>query len=444
MVLTKKYLLSILLTFTLIFTASCRLNVETVNPIKSGEDITLFLATDIHYLSKSLTDNGEGFKKYVSQIDSKQLNYVDDIVNAFSSEVIKKRPDVLILSGDITYNGEKASHEDMAKKLRKIEEAGTSVFVIPGNHDIANPWARKFVGEKQVRVPSVSPKKFSKIYNDFGYSEAISRDEHTLSYLAAPSEDLWLLMIDTSQYESNFSLGHPRLDGCINQETFKWIKSCFDLAKQKNAKIIPVMHHNLLLHSDMLKRGYTLNNSTEVLKMFKEYDINLVLSGHIHVQDIKSYRESDYTVYDAVTSSLCVFPNHYGVIRYSAADGFDYSTSKTDVEDWAKKSGIKDENLRNFNDYAVSYIQNKAVNLANRHFIKTISYTEEQKMAMTDVIKKLNLRYFDGTAFKIKEEVINSKGYMLWKHLEPSFLRDYLDHIKRCDETDNNKLHISY
>ena len=101
-----------------------------------------------------------------------------------------------------------------------------------------------------------------------------------------PSEDTWLLMLDTNQYMNNKKNNAPQIDGVINPETFQWIKQCVDLAKEKNAKIIPVMHHNIMNHSEVVRKGFTLNNSQEALNLFESYGLDLVFSGHIHIQDI--------------------------------------------------------------------------------------------------------------------------------------------------------------
>src|SRR3954453_9640760 len=84
--------------------------------IKTGNDMTIYTATDIHYLAKDLTDDGEAYKKYVASGDGKQLQYIDEIINAFTYEIENKKPDILIISGDLTNNGEKESHIELSKK----------------------------------------------------------------------------------------------------------------------------------------------------------------------------------------------------------------------------------------------------------------------------------------------------------------------------------------
>ena len=71
--------------------------------------------------------------------DGKVIRYQPQLWQAFESEVLEAHPDALILSGDLSLNGEKANHLEFAEKLRKIKDAGIPVYVIPGNHDINKP-----------------------------------------------------------------------------------------------------------------------------------------------------------------------------------------------------------------------------------------------------------------------------------------------------------------
>jgi 3',5'-cyclic AMP phosphodiesterase CpdA len=150
----KKYKLAILV-FLIFVLGGCNgqsIALKKDYKIKSGKDIVFYTATDLHYLSKGLTDNGEAFNKFISSGDGKQLKYIDEIFNAFTYNIKTTKPDVLIISGDLTNNGEKQSHLDLAKKLKTIEESGTPVYVIPGNHDISNPYARGFKDDNSLHM----------------------------------------------------------------------------------------------------------------------------------------------------------------------------------------------------------------------------------------------------------------------------------------------------
>ncbi|GKU23693.1 metallophosphoesterase [Clostridium folliculivorans] len=438
-----KAVISISFMLVLVGCSSSSIKLKEDYKIKSGHDINFYVTTDLHYLSKSLTDNGEAFSKFVSSGDGKDLQYIDAITEAFTSNVKAKKPNVLIISGDLTTNGEKQSHLDLAKKLKTIEENGTSVYVIPGNHDILNPYARGFKDDKQFVTDNISDKDFSKIYADFGYSEAISKDEGTLSYLATPTEDVWLLMLDTNKYKSNISLGAPQLGGELSQKTLDWIKKCSDFAKEKGAHIITVMHHNILDHSEVVRKGFTLDNNEEALKIFKENKLDLVLSGHIHIQDIASDNKDNPELYDIATNSLAAYPHQYGMLKYSSKDkSFTYSTAKVDVDGWSKSNGIKDKNLNNFAKYSEDYFGKFGYDMISKRLELQESYSDNDLKLMSETMKTLNLRYFAGTENLNSKDVIGSEGFKLLSNLPDSFFRNYAMNIARDKGTDNNNLYF--
>ena len=414
--------------------------------MEADKDINMIVASDLHYLTESLTDHGPAYQKYSANGDGRLMDYIEPLIDAFCYDVSKQEPDILILSGDLTNNGEKESHLAFAEKLKALEDtAGTKVYVIPGNHDILNPWARGFSGDKQYVTDSVDAKEFKTIYEEFGYEEAISRDRESLSYLASPSEKVWLLMLDTNEYRLNEELGIPTTNGELREGTLEWIKKCSKLAKEKGAKIITVMHHNLLKHSGRIYYGYTLDNSQEVIKQLQECGIHLVLSGHLHIQDIRSEGENEDTIYDIATGALIIYPQHYAKLTYQAADqGLDYSTASVDVDRWAKDKGIKDENLTDYSEYSRKNFYDRAYQRAYQGLTELGTYSEEDCKAMAETMALLNINYFGGTAVSVKEEVMNSKGYKLWSLTEePEFMKSYILSMIPRKDTDHNRLHIT-
>lgn len=412
--------------------------------IKSGKDITFFVTSDTHYLAKNLTDGGQAFQDFTNSGDGKELNYMQEIMNSFENDIKKNKPDVLIISGDLTSNGEKDSHLELAKRLKEIEKMGTAVYVIPGNHDILNPYARGFKGNEQYKVDYISSSDFSKIYGDFGYKEALSRDKSSLSYLAAPSQDVWLLMLDTAQYENNVANGSPQIDGRIATGTLEWIKQCSNLAKSKGAKLIAVMHHSLMDHSDTVKKGFTLNNSKEAIELFKQLDIDLTLSGHIHLQDIKSNNSDGKTIYDIASSCIDIYPQKYGILKYSPKDGFDYSTTSVDVEGWSKEAGIKDKNLINFKDYSRTTYGNKLYLKIANNLGYSDDYTDDQIKQMSETYETLYLRNYEGAREVATEEIKNSPGFKLWLASNSSPSNKGLLKLANTNAEVNNKLHFKY
>lgn len=438
---TIKRTITLTLILSIFILTGCTSNTSE-QQIKSGKDLSFFITSDIHYLAKDLTDDGEAFQKFVNGGDGKQLNYIGEIMDAFTSEIKRKKPDVLIISGDLTTNGEKESHQELAKKLKTIKELGTSVYVIPGNHDILNPYARSFKGSDQYQADYIDVKDFSKIYGDFGYNQALSRDAYSLSYLAAPSKDVWLLMLDTAQYKNNISAGQPQVDGEINPETLEWIKKCSNMAKESNAQLIAVMHHNLIDHSETIKDGYTLNNNKAALEAFQSCGINLTFTGHIHLQDIKSVKSGDDVIYDIAAGALGVYPQKYGVLKYSPNTGYDYNTVKVDVEGWAKQTGSTDNNLRNFGTFSETFFKNISYNSAYRRLVMDDDLTSEEIKLMAETSAVIRTKYYEGTENSYREEIKNSQGYKLWTSYKVDGSQRNLLKMLNTDDSINNKLHF--
>ena len=48
--------------------------------------------------------------------------YQQEILEAFVADMLELAPDAILLAGDLTYNGERRSHEDLVELLMAIEE----------------------------------------------------------------------------------------------------------------------------------------------------------------------------------------------------------------------------------------------------------------------------------------------------------------------------------
>ncbi|WP_079710515.1 metallophosphoesterase [Paraliobacillus ryukyuensis] len=401
----------------------------------SESDATFYITTDWHYLAKDLNDNGEAFQTYLTSGDGKQLKEMGTLLDTFAFEVQEKRPSVVIISGDLTNNGAKQSHQAIAGRLQQMEADGTKVYVIPGNHDIANPWARKFRNTEQVKVHSITANEFSTIYQNFGYKEAIAKDPKSLSYLVTPTKDVWLLMLDTTHYQNNEEQGNPEVSGSLSSETLKWIEACFTFAEKHHAKLIPVMHHNLAEHNPLLHEGYTLNNSAEVAELLQKYHTPFVFSGHIHAQDIHQTKG----IYDIASNALSIYPHQYGVLSYNGMDSdFSYKTKQLDVATWAKNAGVTDKNLLEFDQFSEKYFADHSAKM-----VQNLSMPDSDKAMLAKQIARLNQRFFSGTEYLNQEDVLLDPSFeKLLDKTEGTFLHRYIESILYDNNSNDNELHI--
>ena len=76
-----------------------------------------------------------------------------------------ERPKALLVIEDLTFNGEYQSFIDVAHFVKQIESLGTKVLVEPGNHDIADGWARKFIGEQNYKTRQLSAAEFLSLFS---------------------------------------------------------------------------------------------------------------------------------------------------------------------------------------------------------------------------------------------------------------------------------------
>jgi len=397
----------------------------TVNP-------EIVIATDIHYLAKELTDFGSAFQEMAKSEDGKMVAYVWEITDAFLGQVIERRPQVLILSGDLTLNGERISQEALAQQLQRVEDAGIPVVVIPGNHDINNYKACSYKGNETVPTEITTPEQFAEIYEDFGYGEAVSRDPSSLSYTYELADGTWLLMLDSCQYEDGALVG-----GMIRGETYQWIDEVMEDAWVQERRVIAVGHHNLLDESRIYEEDCTIEHSEELERKLDEWGIGLYLSGHLHVQHYKS--SQSYAIDEIVTSALCVSPCQYGVLQYFGPGDYFYGTEITDVSDWAGRKGNPDRNLQDFYQYGDEFLQEIFYNKA-REELEGKALSQDEIRGMAEIYAMLNVRAVGGKAYEIKNYIMATPYYELWQQYDrTSILCMYMNEILEDAVVDYNE-----
>ncbi|HHZ01392.1 MAG TPA: metallophosphoesterase [Tissierellia bacterium] len=410
---------------------------QEVPMINLDESIKIYIVADPHYMSEKLTEESETFKNYLGTVD-RLMHYTGLLLDIVEKDIKENKPDIVVFPGDLTNNGSKVNHQEFEKRLRKIKASGTKVYVVPGNHDIGNEKALYFKDNEVKLTDYVTKDEFVKIYQDYGYKDAVSRDENSLSYLVKPYQNLWFLMLDTTKE-------YPKPGGYLNRDTLDWIVSCGEMAKEENAEIIVVMHHNLLDHSDIVWEDYTVDNNTSVINAFFESDIQMVLSGHIHIQDIKSTTSSvtGQTIYDIATSSLPVFPHQYGQLIYSPSKGYTYETIKLDVENYALENNLRDENLLSFDTYAEEFF---IENLCRKHrkSISVMDLTPEEKEKVYYTVSEMNKKYFSGYRNEELQELMDTEGFKIIQSLDECFIQEYVMGMIEDEIANNNILHIPF
>ena len=152
-------------------------------------DTFFAVISDIHIYDPSLGTSGAAFEKTMSS-DRKLLLDGIDLLDFAIDEIIASQVNFVLVTGDLTKDGELINHRLAAEKLKRLLDANIAVFVVPGNHDINNPDAVRYDGDKTEAVITISDKEFASIYGAFGFNSSLFRDDDSLSYVVEPVEGL--------------------------------------------------------------------------------------------------------------------------------------------------------------------------------------------------------------------------------------------------------------
>lgn len=347
---------------------------------KPGGELELITATDLHYLAPSLTDKGEFFTQMLAAADGKVTYYCEELVEAFLAEVTEQKPDALILTGDLSFNGAVESHKALAEKLADVEAAGVPVYVLPGNHDVYNHYAARFQGDGYELVEPAVAGDFARIYAGFGFDEAIARDGDSISYVAQLDENTRLLMLDTNTLE--------KLCG-LSKDTLAWVEQQLAAAQAAGQRVIAAGHQNLYKHT-VFNFGYVIGQGEVLAALLRQYGVEVFLSGHLHTQHIMTLEG----LTEIISSSLAVTPCQYGRLRLEKGT-YHYETRPVDVAAWARSQDLTDETLLHFADHAETYFDQCTISKISQQ-TDFEGFNEEQKQAMLDYACLVNRAYFSG------------------------------------------------
>ena len=316
-------LLSLLLAVVLVFT----LTVPALAAEKP-QDMNLRIAvmSDLHYLSPDMIADTEDFE-HAFNSDRKLLKESSSVLHEMLERVRADKPDILLVSGDLTKDGEQECHAALAKQLQQLQQdvPGLKIYVINGNHDIRNYNAKNFntADGKAVPATRTEPEDFKQIY-DFVYSDptviatftpAEGNKAGGLSYVARPVEGLTIIAMDTCRYSSdNTSNGDDEHEtsGAISADLEKWVIEQTAAAKARGDLVIGLEHHGLVPHFDVqptILPMYLVNGYERIAQEYADAGMSVVFTGHMHAVDIAAMTTATgNTFYDIETGSALTYP----------------------------------------------------------------------------------------------------------------------------------------
>lgn len=383
-------------------------------------EISIAHISDLHYyptyMSFKQSDANYENSAFVAKgkKESKMLLESSAVIKKLFADLKEQAPDYLVVSGDLSSDGERAGLIDIANALRKLQndirangKENFQIFVVPGNHDIANNNAKDYSVFEGAQTPAVTRFEFAKIFASLGYpdmtqeqaaefylEEELNRGENNkylpyevvdssyipsttasnvtvkykanlttqdlgvgdLTYIAQVASGEIFAGIDsvlstTEQVEDTIVLKNE-VSGRVEQAVLNWLSKNM----QGGQATFSIIHHGVLPHFTLQEQwlpDFLLENWEQTTDVLLAKGVKYNFSGHNHANDIASFvNYSGKTLYDIETGSPISFGASYRKLRLKLNSDKSqdiYSTIKT-VEDIDVSLLIEEEFLtKDFN-----------------------------------------------------------------------------------------------
>lgn len=283
--------------------------------------LELAVISDLHIYNSEVLGKGEALDAYLAK-DRKLLKESVQILDEAIERILASDAEYVLISGDMTKDGERVNHELVAERLELLEKGGKQVFLINGNHDISNEHAASFIGANTERVETIDSDDFKQIYNDFGYGEAIAKDPNSLSYAANLGDGYRLIAMDACTYNDDKDAPEQKTAGSFSEETLNWAIAQTQAAIKEGRIPIGMLHHGLVPHTavqPLFFSEYLVKDYRAVSAKLADAGMGLVFTGHFHSLDAAvTVTAAGNKLYDFETGSTVTYPSP---IRYISLKG---------------------------------------------------------------------------------------------------------------------------
>lgn len=266
----------------------------------------LTFIADTHHYSKTLGTSGKAYELR-SGSDQKCLAETGDIIDAAFSQIAQSDTDAVFILGDVTNNGETASHSEFREKLYELKKS-KPVYVITATHDWCsdeNP--RRFDGDKVFHdVEVMKSNELPEFYKDFGPEQAIDSfitKIGTICYTVQIGKNVRVLCLNDDKNENDHA--------GFTEECWQWIEQQIKQAKRDGCLMIGAEHHLLMPHVSSLITGGSVcvENREYVASRFADLGLKYMFVGHSHIQATDKFKSKKGNVITEVNvGALCGYP----------------------------------------------------------------------------------------------------------------------------------------
>ena len=354
-------------------------------PLGEPEGLRVAVASDLHFNPDTAGGSAE----------LGAVAYNPQLADALLWDARQQGAGILLLTGDIVNGGRAYRHEALTEKLRQAEADGMDIYVLPGNHDL----------------DPIGQREFAALYADFGYAEAHSRDEASLSYCVIRG-DLMLLMLDTGGYGAaciDLPGASRRSDdeAFISEQTLAWAEEMLEQAQKQGLRVLCAGHYNLLSDAGSTpeRSGYCVENGDRFADLLRRYGVRLYLSGHIH---LRAVYEKD-GLRELVTEYLLAYPTGCSMLDLTE-DYLRCTPRRVDVDGWAAATGQTDPVLLGFAQWQQQALYDYSVENV-RYMSRRNPLTRREAGQAAAFFYEIMDAYWQGTVHHRRAELEAMPGY---------------------------------
>jgi len=183
---------------------------------------------------------------HISDLHVSASDFDESVFMEAVNEINNLKPDMIVLTGDLTNHGYYKEFEQATRYLTMFE---APLFAVPGNHDARNLGYQTFeelVGERSWKLTMDDD------FTVIGLDSSIPDDNR--GHVGTP-QHMWL---------------EHQLDECVINDNFS----------------IVALHHHIVPIPQTGRERNVLSDAGDILKTLTTHEVDLVLSGHKHVPNI--------------------------------------------------------------------------------------------------------------------------------------------------------------
>lgn len=262
------------------------------------------MMADLHHFSETLSDGGRAYHLRSSS-DQKCLMESGAIIDSAFEKIADSDCDLVLIAGDMSNDGERASHEEVREKMKKLAEK-KKTFVIFATHDwCCDGNARRYEGDKvYYDVPTMTAPELREFYKNFGENDAYD------TYINEIGAASYAVKLDGVRF---IGLNDDKNgNGCAGycDEHFEWILKQVKDAKSNGEAVVIMEHHLVVPNLSMLiNGGQIIADRIERSEALADAGVDFIIVGHSHMQRSTTYTSKNGNSFTQINlGALCGHP----------------------------------------------------------------------------------------------------------------------------------------